>query len=49
MNEELKDLIAAKLDVTEFLDILGLELVDILDRFEEDIEDAKQELHRACR
>jgi hypothetical protein len=49
MNEELKELIAAKLDVTEFLDILGLELVDILDRFEEDIEDAKQELHRACR
>ena len=49
MNDELKDLIAAKLDVTEFLDILGLELVEILDKFEDEIEDAKQELHRACR
>ena len=49
MNEELKDLIAAKLDVTEFLDILGLELGDILDKFEDDIEDHQQELHRACR
>jgi hypothetical protein len=49
VNEELKDLIAAKLDVTEFLDILGLELVDILDKFEDELEDAKQELYSACR
>jgi hypothetical protein len=49
MNDELKELIAAKLDVTEFLDILGLELTDILDKFEDEIEDTKQELHRACR
>ncbi len=49
MNEELKQLVAAKLDVTEFLDSLGLELVDIVDRFEEEIEEYKQELHAACR
>ncbi len=39
MNEELKDLIAVKLDVVEFLDILGLELVDIVDKFEDEIEE----------
>lgn len=49
MNEELKQLVAAKLDVTEFLDILGLELIDIIDKFEEEVEDAKQELYDACR
>ena len=47
MNEELHDLIAAKLDITEFLDILGLELVDILDKFEDEILEHKEELLRA--
>jgi hypothetical protein len=49
MNEELKDLIAAKLDVTEFLDILGLELTDILDKFEDEIAENREVLHDACR
>ena len=49
MNEELKHLVAAKLDVTEFLDILGLELVDIIDKFEDELEEFKQELYVACR
>lgn len=49
MNDELKDLIAAKLDVTEFLDILGLELVDILDKFEEEIAYNQTYLFDACR
>jgi len=49
MNEDLKDLIAAKLDITEFLDILGLELSDILPKFEEEVEEYKQELYSACR
>jgi len=35
--EELKELITAKLDVTEFLDILGYDLYDIIDKFEEEI------------
>ncbi len=48
MNEELKQLVAAKLDVTEFLDSLGLELVDIVDRFEEEIEEFKVDLLNAC-
>ena len=47
MNAELHDLIAAKLDITEFLDILGLELVDILDKFEDEISEHKEELLRA--
>ncbi len=49
MNEELKELIAVKLDVVEFLDILGLELVDIVDKFEDEIEEAKEELVAALR
>jgi hypothetical protein len=46
--DELKDLIVAKLDVIEFLDILGYDLADIVDKFEEEIEEYRQELHAAC-
>lgn len=49
MSDELHDLIAAKLDVVEFLDILGLELGDILDKFEDEIEEYREELVAACR
>jgi len=35
--EELKALIAAKYDITEIIDILGLETADILDAFEEKV------------
>lgn len=49
MNDELYDLIAAKLDVVEFLDILGMELPDILDKFESEIEEYREELVAACR
>jgi len=48
MVDELKDLIVAKLDVTEFLDILGYELSDIIDKFEEELENNQQELISAC-
>lgn len=48
MVDELKDLIVAKLDVIEFLDILGYDLADIVDKFEEEIEEYRQELHAAC-
>ena len=49
MNDELKELIAVKLDVVEFLDILGLELVDIVDKFEDEIETFSFELEQACK
>lgn len=49
MNDDLKYLIAAKLDVLEFLDILGLDLEDIIDKFEEEIENEKERLMGACR
>ena len=41
--DELKDLIVAKLDVTEFLDILGYDLADIIDKFEEEIHEYRDE------
>lgn len=47
--DELKELIPAKLDVQEFLDILGLDLYDIIDKFEDEIEENKQILLAACR
>jgi len=46
--DELKDLIVAKLDVIEFLDILGYDLADIVDKFGEEIEEYQQELRSAC-
>lgn len=48
MLAELTDLIAAKLDVTEFLDIIGYELPDILHKFEEEINANSTELILAC-
>lgn len=39
MYAELKELIVHNLDVLEFLDLLGLELADIIDKFDEEIED----------
>lgn len=47
--EEIKTLIIHKLDVTEFLDLLGLELADILDKFEDEIEENYTSLIKACR
>lgn len=37
--EEIKERIAASLTLDQFFDILGLELADIIDTFEEQIED----------
>lgn len=48
MNDDLKDLIAHKLDVLEFLDILGMDMCDIIDKFNDEIEEYKQELRQAC-
>jgi len=47
--DELTELIAAKLDVTEFLDIIGYEFPDILHKFEEEISGFTSELAAACR
>lgn len=50
MNVELKEEIVAKLDVLEFLDILGWDVSDLVELLEEHIdEDQQQELQRACR
>jgi hypothetical protein len=47
--EGLKARIISALDVVEFLDILGYELADILDKFEEELEENYPQLDRACR
>lgn len=46
--DELKALIIHNLDVVEFLDILGLELSDLVELLEDEIENAKPQLVRAC-
>jgi hypothetical protein len=47
MLDELKDLIIHNLDVMEFLDILGVELADVIDKFDEEIEEYKEALLKA--
>lgn len=49
--EELKALIVANLDVIDFLDLIGLEMVDLVNipEVEELIEEYKSQLHRAVR
>ena len=46
--DELKTLIVHNLDVMEFLDILGYDLADIIDKFEDECEEYEQELYAAC-
>ena len=48
MHDELKLLIAAKLDVIDFLDIVGYDLSDLLELMEDEIENYRQELMDAC-
>jgi hypothetical protein len=36
---ELKDLIVHNLDITEFFDILGIELAECIDKFDEEIDE----------
>lgn len=45
--EELKVRIVAVLDVSEFLDVIGYELSDLVDVLEEQIEENYEELQRA--
>jgi len=37
--QELKDLIVHNLDITEFFDIIGIELAECIDKFDEEIEE----------
>lgn len=52
MNKDIEGLkvrIVSALDVMEFLDILGYELADILDKFDEELEENYTQFDRACR
>jgi hypothetical protein len=46
---ELKLLIAANLDVTDFLDIIGYELSDLLDVLDDELEENFSALLTACK
>jgi DNA-binding ferritin-like protein (Dps family) len=48
VNDELKLLIAAKLDVTDFLDIIGYDLADLLEVLGDEIEENYTRLMAAC-
>jgi hypothetical protein len=45
---DLKDLIAAKLDVAEFLDIIGYTMYELVDALEAEVAEYSEELERAC-
>lgn len=47
MNEEVKDLIAAKLDVYQLLDILELDVPELLEYLDERLDQYSEELRRA--
>jgi hypothetical protein len=47
--EELKALIVARLDVFEFLDILGFEMDDLVEALEEEIENNQEQFEQAVR
>jgi hypothetical protein len=47
-TNELKQLIASKLDVVEFLDIIGYTIDDLVERLEDEIIQYAEELTRAC-
>lgn len=48
-NEELLNEIAMKLDVHQLLDILGLDMFDLVNHFDEEIGENEDEFRRACR
>lgn len=47
MNE-LKQLIVSNLDVMTFLDLLGIDLSDLVEKLEEEIEESFDVLMKAC-
>ena len=49
MNEELKDLIVAKMDEMSLLDILGLDISDLVDILEEQIEENREYITHSLR
>ena len=46
--DELKTLIIHSLDVSEFLDLLGLDLSDLVEKYEEEIQENFDLLMKAC-
>jgi hypothetical protein len=47
-NDELKLLIASKLDVAEFLDIIGYTMYELVEALGDEVDEHSQELQKAC-
>lgn len=47
-TEDIKYLIASRLDVTEFMDILGWTMFDLVEKLDEEIEEHFDEFMEAC-
>ena len=47
-TEDLKELVAAKLDPIEFLDIINFSMWELVEKLEEEIAEHSEELERAC-
>ena len=45
--QDLQHLIASRLDITEFLDIIGYSMYDVVEKFPEEIEEHFEELLKA--
>lgn len=46
--EDLKELIASRLDPLEFLDLLGYSMWELVEKFDDEIKDNFEELVKAC-
>jgi hypothetical protein len=47
--DELKARIVSAMDITDFLDMLGLDFVDVIDKFDDEIQENSEKFDRACR
>lgn len=47
--DELKARVVASMDITMFLDMLGFDLVDVIDLFDDELQENFEAFDRACR
>jgi hypothetical protein len=47
--DELKARIVSAMDITDLMDFLGLDFVDVIEKFDDEIQENFEDLDRACR